>query len=92
MGWPCERRLRRGLWIGGLFVGQEIKPGVFSEKVSSCRYVVRSSIEGTQPRRMGEVMGSNGRFQAMTMAGDHVGNATNLNSAVDLLLTRKKET
>jgi hypothetical protein len=90
-GLPVRKETKEGLWIGGLFVGREIRTDVFSEKVASCRYLVRCSINATHPRRMGEVMGSNGRFQAMTMAGDHVGNASSLMDAVDMLVAAKKE-
>jgi hypothetical protein len=36
-------------------------------------------------------MGSNGRFQAMTMAGEFIGNATSLLDAVDVLAKFRKE-
>jgi hypothetical protein len=90
-GLPVRNETKEGLWIGGLFVGRELKPDVFSEKVASCRYLVRSSINATHPRRLGEVMGSNGRFQAMTMAGEFVANASSLMDAVDVLIQSRKE-
>jgi hypothetical protein len=36
-------------------------------------------------------MGSNGRFQAMTMAGEFVANASSLMDAVDVLIQSRKE-
>lgn len=89
-GLPVRKETKEGLWIGALFVGRELKENVFSEKVASCRYVIRCSINATHPRRIGEVMGNNGKFLAMTMKGDFVGNATSLIAAAQVLVKARK--
>jgi len=85
-GLPVVTKSASGLEIGGVFVGQEVQPGVFMEQVASCRYLLRSSIGATHPLRMGEVMGSSGKFISMLMNGAQVGVSGDLKAAIDLLL------
>lgn len=88
-GLPVVIKTASGIEIGGVFVGQELRPGVYMEKVASCRYLLRSSIGATHPLRMGEVMGGNGRFISMLMDGKQVGVSADLNAATDLLLAAR---
>lgn len=85
-GLPVQLNTKDGIEIGGILVGKQLEEGVFAEEVASCRYVIRSSIGSDYPRRMGEVMGSNERFQAMLMDGTHVGMERSMTAAAGLLL------
>lgn len=85
-GLPVPFKTKDGIEIGGVVVGKKLGEGVFAEEVASCRYVIRSSIGSDYPRRMGEVMGSNQRFQAMLMDGTHVGVERSVKAAAGLLL------
>jgi hypothetical protein len=77
--------------IGGVHVGKAIGSSLFSEEVASCRFVIRSNEEDAGfAKRLGEVFGGSGRYQACLMRGDHVGNATSLLEAARILANRDK--
>ena len=78
-------RDKHGLWAGGVFCGKEIAPKLYAEEVANRRYVIRTA-DTHIARRLGEVMGGDGRFQACTMKGDHVGVEKSLLTAANLLL------
>lgn len=82
---------RDGNWtVGGVFVGQQISDSLFSEKAASCRFVIRSnSADRSFPKRVGEVFGRPGDYQACLMRGDHVGNAGSVLKAASLLESRE---
>lgn len=75
-----------GFWIGGVFCGKEIAPKLYAEEVASRRYVIRETELPQFGRRVGEVMGGDGRFQACRMNGEHVGVKTTLLEAARLLV------
>ena len=73
-------------YFEGLYVGREIRPNVFAEKVASGRWMIRKAAQtGDMPMRLGEVMGGNGQFLACTCKGDVKGKAHNLSAAATIL-------
>lgn len=78
-------RDKDGIWAGGVFCGKEIEPSLFAEEVANRRFVIRCA-DAHIARRLGEVMGGDGRFQALTMKGDHIGIGKTLREAARLLL------
>lgn len=73
-------------YFGSLFVGRELRPNVFAEKVASGRWMIRkASASGHMPMRIGEVMGGNGQYLACTCKGDVKGKAGSLADAVSVL-------
>ncbi|MBK6616678.1 hypothetical protein [Ottowia sp.] len=91
-GLPVEKVVEGGLEIGGLFVGKRIAEGLFAEPVQSDRWLIRSDSGGeTHPRRVGEVMGSGGKYLACTMKGDILATKASLVEAGRFLATRVLE-
>lgn len=77
-------------WIGGVCAGRRIATGLFAESVANCRYMIRSTRgDPSFAKRLGEVFGGRGRFQAVTVRGDHVGMASSLESAAEILAARQ---
>lgn len=73
--------------IGGVFCGNRIAVGLFAEEVASRRYVIRQlSTSVDFAKRIGEVMGGEGRFQAMRMNGEHVSINSTLKKAANRLI------
>lgn len=72
--------------IGGIFVGKLVAPKLYAEEVANRRWLIRQHVSPDFAKRVGEVMGGNGRFQAMLMKGDHVGIKTTLVDAAQLLV------
>lgn len=72
--------------IGGVFVGQRIAANLFAEEAAAHRWVIRSTEDHSFAVRIGEVMGSRGRFQAMRMNGTHVAMKASLIEAARALL------
>lgn len=73
-------------YFGSLYVGREVSPNVFAEKVATGRWMIRKAEStGHMPMRIGEVMGGNGQFLACTCKGDVKGKAGNLLGAVAIL-------
>lgn len=72
--------------IGGIFCGKRVKPGLYAEEVASRRYVIRRLTSTDLLHRVGEVMGSQGRFQSMAMNGDHVKMCSSLVAAAERLI------
>ncbi|MEC4720420.1 hypothetical protein RY831_14755 [Noviherbaspirillum sp. CPCC 100848] len=75
-----------GVTICGIFAGRKIAPNLYAEDVANARWVIRSVEHQPFPKRVGEVMGSGGRFQAMRMNGDHVAMKRNLLEAACALV------
>ena len=75
-----------GTWLSGVFVGRKLAEDLYGEDVASCRILVRRVGEDKSfAIRVGEVMGSNGTFQACRMNGEHVGVEKSVLSAAKLL-------
>lgn len=75
-----------GVTICGIYAGKEIAPNLYAENGANARWVIRSLEHQPFPKRVGEVMGSSGRFQAMRMNGDYVAmNQTLLEAACALV-------
>lgn len=75
-----------GVTICGIYAGKEIAPNLYTENVANAQWVIRSLEHQPFPKRVGEVMGSSGRFQAMRMNGDYVAmNRTLLEAACALV-------
>ena len=73
-------------WIGGVFAGRRVCAGLFAEAVASHRFMIRSTrADPSFAQRLGEVFGGQGRFQAVTVRGDHVGMAKSLVEAAEIL-------
>ena len=81
---PSE--MRKDVVIGGIFCGSEISTNLFAEEVASSRWVIRYRESSDFAKRIGEVMGGQGRYQAMLMRGDHVGVKPTLLAAAQLLM------
>lgn len=75
-----------GYWIGGIFCGTQIAPNLYAESVASRRFVIRETEMQPFGRRVGEVFGGDGVYQACTMKGDHVGKRPSLLQAALLLV------
>lgn len=75
-----------GVWVGGIFCGKQIAPNLYAEEVASRRYVIRETELQSFGRRVGEVMGGEGRFQACRMNGEHVGMKPSLLEAACMLV------
>lgn len=75
-----------GFWVGGVFCGKQIATNLYAEEVASRRYVIRETEMQSFGRRLGEVMGGDGRFQACRMNGEHVGVKRALLEAACLLV------
>lgn len=82
---PAESELPKDVVIGGIFCGTEISTNLFAEEVASSRWVIRYRESADFAKRIGEVMGGLGRYQAMLMRGDHVGVKPTLLAAAQLL-------
>ncbi len=84
------RAKEEGVWtlVGGIYCGKQVAPNLYAEEVASCRYVIRQTEQQPVPvaRRVGEVFGRPGRFQACRMNGDHVGIKPTLLEAACLLV------
>ncbi len=76
----CHKREPDGHWrVSGVYVGRKLSAHLFAEPVASRRFVIRSTqSDPTFAKRMGEVFGGDGDFQACTMRGDHVALARTL--------------
>lgn len=74
-----------GVWIGGIDCGRRIAPELCAEEVASRRHVIRNTSQPSFARRLGEVFGGGGHFQACRMNGDHVGIGRSLLEAAQLL-------
>ena len=83
---PAESEMRQDVDIGGIFCGTEISTDLFAEEVASSRWVIRYRQSADFAKRIGEVMGGHGRYQAMLMRGDHVGVKPTLLAAAQLLI------
>lgn len=70
-----------GTFVGGVFVGPPINDDLFAEPVANARWVIRQSVDTSFAKRLGEVMGGKGRYQAMRMDGSHVGMGPSLLAA-----------
>jgi len=82
----ANRRGQANRVIGGIDVGRALGEGLFSEEVGSCRFVIRSNkADASFAKRLGEVVGRAGSYQACLMRGDHVGNAASLIEAAQML-------
>lgn len=77
---------KQDFWVGGIFCGKQIAPNLYAEEVASRRYVIRETELQPFGRRVGEVFGGDGRFQACRMNGDHVGIKHTLLAAACLLI------
>lgn len=75
-----------GYWVGGIFCGRQIAPNLFAEEVASRRFVIRETEMQPFGRRVGEVFGGDGVYQACTMKGNHVGKRPSLLQAALLLV------
>lgn len=75
-----------GMTICGIYAGRMIAPNLYAEDVANARWVIRSVEHQPFPKRVGEVMGSSGRFQAMRMNGDHVAMKRTLHEAACALV------
>lgn len=58
--------------VRGIFVGRQIDAGLYAEPMGDGRWLVRHAQGEAFPRRVGEVFGGRGRFQAFLMNGDRV--------------------
>jgi hypothetical protein len=69
------------LTLGGVYCGRRIAPGVYAEKIESGRYLIRRAIGSSHAERRGEVVGSSGTYQALTMTGECVAREQSLRAA-----------
>lgn len=69
-----------GHWtICGVYVGKKLNNHLYAEVVANRRFVIRSTMsDPTFAKRLGEVFGGDGDFQACTMRGTHVALARSL--------------
>jgi len=82
-----RKRERCGGWsIGSVYVGRQLNEHLYAEQVGDCRFVIRSTKgDASFAKRVGEVFGRNGDYQACTMRGTHVALATSVLEAAKAL-------
>lgn len=78
--------MRKDVTLDGLFVGAEVRPGVYAEQTDGGRWMIRVTQENGRVKRRGDIMGSTGRFQACTSRGRNLGVGRTFNQALDQLL------
>lgn len=79
-------KLNKAVSIGGVFCGNRLAPKLFAEEIASHRYVIRHLASPDYTKRVGEVMGKQGCYQAMRMNGDHVAICSSLADAAKRLI------
>jgi len=72
-------------YIEGVFCGTQITRDLYAEAVGNDRFVIRDIDATSLPRRLGEVMGGQGIFLALTMKGDPIGIESSLIKAATKL-------
>ena len=76
------------VFVNGLFVGNEIYPGVYAEALAGPSWMIHKENEKGWPCRVGEIKGSPeaGEFLACSCLGDVKGRAYSMRTAVRFLL------
>ena len=76
------------VFVNGMFVGNEIYPGVYAEALAGPSWMIRKENEHGWPCRVGKVKakGETGEFLACGCLGDERGRAYSMKTAVRFLL------